>query len=180
MLERLRDHPPSVPWDVSHDFWFTTLHRQELTSNTEKLREILDVLVEAPVEVYLAAHPGLRRAMENLDIPPTGQGALHIVEPLDFPSLVWVLSHCRGVVTDSGGLQKEAYLLKVPCATLRRETEWVETITLGWNRLAWDNPRSLLESYWTTPPEHHEPSLYGDGAAAARALGAMRALQETT
>ena len=175
----MSDDTPESSWDVSQAFWFATLHREELSSTKGKLSEILEVLAEAPVQVYLAAHPRLRHSMADMGIPPHGNGALHFVEPLAFPSLVWVLSHCRGVVTDSGGLQKEAYLLKVPCATLRRETEWVETITLGWNRLAWDNPRSLLESYWTTPPEHHNPALYGDGKASKRALSAMRALHET-
>lgn len=178
MLTRLKNQPPTLPWDVSENYWFATLHRQELTTNDEKLREILGVLFEAPVNVYLAAHPGLRHVMSQMNTAPNGFGSLHLVDPLDFPSVVWALKHAQGVITDSGGLQKEAYLLQVPCATFRKETEWVETLTNGWNRLAWDNPRSLLDSSWTTRPKHHDPGVYGDGDAAKRAMSSVRAFRE--
>ena len=111
MVAHLQGNPPALPWDLSKEFWLATLHRQELTTNFDKLSEILEVLNQAPVDVHLAAHPRLLQAIKHMNISLDDSGSLHIFEPLDFPSLVWALTHAAGVVTDSGGLQKEAYLL---------------------------------------------------------------------
>jgi UDP-N-acetylglucosamine 2-epimerase (non-hydrolysing) len=83
--------------------------------------------------------------------------------------------NAQGVVTDSGGLQKEAYLLEIPCATVRPETEWVETLEISWNTLVWKDPEELLEGSWLRKPMGHHPHLYGDGMAARRALDLLGA-----
>lgn len=166
-------NPPSLPWNYSEDYWLATLHRQELMQDTEKLMEVLAVLEAAPLKVYLLAHPGLKRIMETFDIPENGRGSLHVVDPLNYPSLVWAVLNARGVVTDSGGIQKEAYLLEIPCATVRPETEWVETLDMGWNTLVWENPEAILEQSWTKKLISPDPQLYGDGNAAQRAIKLM-------
>lgn len=175
MRRRVSAEPPSLPWDYLEGYWFATLHRQELMQEPEKLREVLTVLDAAPVNVYLSAHPGLKRVMSGLGVSQQEGGSLHIVDPLNYPSLIWAVLNAQGVVTDSGGLQKEAYLLEVPCATVRPETEWVETLEKGWNALVWKNPEELLEGSWLRKPMGHNPQLYGDGMAATRALDLLRA-----
>lgn len=174
MRRRVSADPPSLPWDYSEDYWFATLHRQELMQDTAKLREVLAVLDVAPVRVYLSAHPGLKRVLASLDMPKSGRGSLHIVEPLTYPSIIWAMLNSRRVVTDSGGLQKEAYLLEVPCVTIRAETEWVETVQMGWNTLIWDNLTRIAEEPWVMKPASHNPELYGDGRAARRTLQLLR------
>lgn len=178
VIQKTRDlvlsQPPSMPWDVSSEYWLATLHRQELTSDPDRLAEILVVLNNAPVPVYLLAHPVLKPILQKIDLREREVGSLRVADPLAFPQLVWAMLNARGIVTDSGGLQKEAYLLRVPCMTLRPETEWTETLDMGWNRLTWDNPEDILSSSWLETPADYDPNLFGDGLAAKRSLHFMR------
>lgn len=174
MKNLVLSQPPSMPWDVSSDYWLATLHRQELTSDPDRLAEILAVLNNAPVPVYLLAHPVLKPILKKFNLLEHGAGSLRVADPLSFPKLVWAILNAQGIVTDSGGLQKEAYLLRVPCMTVRPETEWTETLDMGWNQLAWDNPEDILSNSWLKTPEDHDPNLFGDGLAAKRSLESMR------
>jgi len=118
----------SVPYSLC------TIHRSENTDNEERLREILH-FVDAHAEgnpVIFPIHPRTRQAIVRYGINTT---SIKITEPLGYFDLHRLLANARLVMTDSGGLQKEAYFHRVPCITLRDETEWVETITAGWNRL---------------------------------------------
>jgi UDP-N-acetylglucosamine 2-epimerase (non-hydrolysing) len=98
---------------------------------------------------------------------PLDTGALRAHDPLPYPELVSALLGSAGVVTDSGGLQKEAFLLRVPATTIRPETEWVETIELGWNVLA-DDPSTILAAVTRPAPAPTDATPYGDGRAAVR------------
>ena len=111
-----------------------TVHRAENTDDPIKLKSIINYLVECGREapIVLPLHPRTRRAAERSEISLKG---LLVIEPLGYLDMAWLLSGACGVYTDSGGLQKEAYFHRVPCVTLRSETEWVETIGHGWNRL---------------------------------------------
>ena len=120
-----------------------------------------------------SAHPRLRAraAEQGLDLT---QGAVVAADPLPYPALVRAAMSSAGVITDSGGLQKESFLLRVPCTTVRTETEWTETVDLGWNVLAADV--SMLAKAVTRPaPEPTDAAPYGDGHAAERAVAAIAA-----
>jgi UDP-N-acetylglucosamine 2-epimerase (non-hydrolysing) len=125
--------------------------------------------VDAPV--LLLAHPRLRQraADHGIDLR---RGAIHPVDPLPYPELVRATMSSAGVVTDSGGLQKEAFLLRVPCTTVRTETEWTETVDLGWNVLVRDLTE-LAASVQREPPLETDETPYGDGQAAGRAVEAI-------
>jgi UDP-GlcNAc3NAcA epimerase len=135
-----------------------TLHRAETTSSADELTSRLDYAVQAAQgrPVVLPLHPRTRAAAERLSVD---FGPINIVDPVDYRVFGGLLAGCSLVITDSGGVQKEAYFHRVPCITLRSETEWPETVEAGWNRL-WTSPS------WVEPRQ--EIVDYGTGDAAVR------------
>ncbi|MGO1562761.1 MAG: non-hydrolyzing UDP-N-acetylglucosamine 2-epimerase [Actinomycetaceae bacterium] len=155
------------------EFYLATIHRAESTDDPGRLRSIVESLAALDAPVLLLAHPRLVAKAEAAGIDLTG-GALRTRTPLGYRDLVAVADRARGVVTDSGGLQKEAFLLRTPCTTVRSETEWVETVELGWNELV--EPGDALLAAATRPrPADTDATPYGDGDAAARVLDALLA-----
>ncbi len=165
--------PPELPEGVAAgSYVVATIHRAENTDDPARLRAIVAALAALDVPVLLLAHPRLvaRCAGQGLSLET---GALRTRPPLDYPGMVRAVVHARGVVTDSGGLQKEAYLLGVPCTTLRTETEWVETLENGWNVL--DPDLSLVAGSAARPaPTAPRGRPYGAGDAAPRVVEELR------
>lgn len=152
-------------------FLLATIHRAENTDDPQRLAAILEKLAHLDVPVVLAAHPRLRSRAAEYELSLTA-GKLRPVTPLAYPDMVRAVVRSKGVVTDSGGLQKEAFLLGVPCTTLRTETEWVETLDNGWNVLDPDLSRVNDEALRPVPAaERGEP--YGNGHAAMTAAEAI-------
>jgi UDP-N-acetylglucosamine 2-epimerase (non-hydrolysing) len=151
----------------------STIHRAENTDDPARLASIIDGLAAAGAPVLLLAHPRLvARCAEygiKLERP---EGSLHVREPLAYPEMVAAVLGSAGVVTDSGGLQKEAFLLGRVCTTLRTETEWVETLEDGWNVLTSDVSK-LPELAARPAPAGDRPMPYGDGHAAGRVVSAL-------
>lgn len=169
---RVRDEvnvrTPLMPSDwTDGDYVVSTIHRQENTDDPARLRQILRHLSSTSRNVRLIAHPRLRaKATEyGIDLESV---TVKVFDPLPYPQLVYAVSHSVGVVTDSGGLQKEAFLLGVPCITLRTETEWVETVDLGWNTI--DPNCSLSIDEVLDRPRVSTANPYGDGRAAERVV----------
>ena len=117
-------------------FILVTVHRAENT-NEARLRAILTGLVEIASEILVVwpLHPRTRKALEELNLLQSARDALTIIEPVGYLDMVMLESSARLIVTDSGGVQKEAFFYHTPCITLREETEWVELVELGWNML---------------------------------------------
>jgi UDP-N-acetylglucosamine 2-epimerase (non-hydrolysing) len=168
--------PPPLPngLDPGQEYVIATIHRAENTDDPQRLESIVTALRSQPVPVVLTAHPRLVARCAEAGVPLDG-GSLRVVEPLGYPEMVAAVRGARAVVTDSGGLQKEAYLLGTPCSTIRTETEWPETVTAGWNRL---DPQLLVADHWSDPdvPDPAVPrDAYGVGAAAERVAAALAA-----
>ena len=158
--------------DPTADFAVATLHRPDNTDDPERLRAIVTALQGLDVPLALLAHPRLVAKAAEAGIPLAG-GAVHMGEPLAYPDLVAAVQRARAVVTDSGGLQKEAYLLGTPASTVRTETEWVETLENGWNRLVPD-PADLPAAVARPRPTAERPEHYGDGQAARRVVDLLQ------
>ena len=150
-----------------------TAHRAGNVDRPERLEALVELLEALPAPVVLPLHPRTRERlaaaglMDRLD-------AIKVVPPLGYLDFMKLARHARAVLTDSGGVQKEAYLLGVPCVTLRDTTEWVETVEAGWNTLVDLDPAAALAALERPPPEDR-PELYGGGHAAERVCEVLAA-----
>ena len=153
-------------------FLLATVHRAENTDNPERLRSIAAAFAKIKEPVVFPVHPRTRKRLEDLGIKN-----LKCIDPVGYLDMVRLEQAARMILTDSGGIQKEAYWLGTSCITLREETEWVETVTTGWNVLVGADTERILEQVRSFAPPAARPTLYGDGHAAARCvalLGSMR------
>jgi len=172
--DAVRDSPAALPEDIDPlgPYLIATIHRPDNTDDEVRLRKIVAALRHLSAPVVLLAHPRLVARASAFGIDLTG-GALHTTTPLAYPQMVRAVMGSAGVVTDSGGLQKEAFLLSAPCTTLRTETEWVETLDHGWNIL--DPELTHLREVAVRPrPTAARARPYGDGHAASRVVRALR------
>jgi UDP-GlcNAc3NAcA epimerase len=167
-----------APYGVAPgEFLLATAHRAGNVDDPARLRALLDVLLALPLPTVLPLHPRTRERLAAAGWLGELERAEHVrlAPPLGYLDFTALLCNARAVVTDSGGVQKEAYLAGVPCVTLRPSTEWVETVDAGWNTLVdldADAARGALER---TPPAER-PQLYGDGQAGERVAAAVAAL----
>ncbi|HEX7892060.1 MAG TPA: UDP-N-acetylglucosamine 2-epimerase (non-hydrolyzing) [Ramlibacter sp.] len=145
----------------------TTCHRAENTDDPQRLAAILGALGEVAehLPVLLPVHPRTRNIIRERDLASL-LGKVQVVEPLSFMDMVRLEQSARVVVTDSGGVQKEAFFYQVPCVTMRDETEWTETVDLGWNRLVGaDRQRIVAAVREAKRPSGAQARPYGDGQA---------------
>lgn len=175
VLDSRSDHQlpsgQSLPLDNGKPYLIATIHRADNTDDAIRLGRIIDALKKVDVTVLLLVHPRLRTKADSAGIELAG-GSIRAMPPLSYPDMVCAVLGATGVVTDSGGLQKEAFLLGVPCTTLRSETEWPETLIDGWNIL--DPDVIDLPTLAARPaPATERPQYYGDGSAAERAIDAI-------
>jgi len=164
---------PSHFSPLTSNFILCTIHREENTDNIERLKNIFEALEEISKEipVVLPLHPRTKKIIENNNINPKN---IIIIEPVSYLEMIWLLDNCKMVMTDSGGLQKEAYFFKKPCITLRDETEWVELVEIGTNILAGADKEKIIEAYkkftnnLSLTTKHYPLNLYGDGRASEK------------
>ena len=152
------------------EYCLVTIHRQENTDNPERLSTIINAFNELATPdcpFILPVHPRTRKALKEYGIPINGKSHLRPISPVGYLDIISLEAHARVILTDSGGVQKEAYFAGVPCVTLRDETEWVETVEAGWNHLAGSVQQSIDETFGKairSVPETR-PSFYGTGKA---------------
>ncbi len=154
-----------------------TAHRAGNVDDPERLRALVALIRALPAPVLFPLHPRTRARLQDAGLLAELQDstALTLCEPLGYIEFSALLCQARAVLTDSGGVQKEAYLAGVPCVTLRANTEWVETVEAGWNTLVDLDAGAALAALERRAPAEH-PELYGDGHAAERCV---KAIEET-
>jgi UDP-GlcNAc3NAcA epimerase len=150
---------------VPGEYALLTVHRAENTDDPSRLSGILDALEQLGETVVFPAHPRVLGAIARLGAVVSPN--VRVCEPLGYADMIALEAHARVVLTDSGGVQKEAYWLGVPCVTLRDETEWVETLATGWNVLAGAVPARIVAAARRAAPDGGHPRLYCEGGAVA-------------
>ncbi|MCD4731258.1 MAG: UDP-N-acetylglucosamine 2-epimerase (non-hydrolyzing) [Bacteroidales bacterium] len=154
--------------DIPDKFILATVHRQENTDNGSYLRSIFQAFnqISIDVPIVLPLHPRTKKAIDNYSIQISKN--VHFIEPVGYLEMLYLLNNSELVMTDSGGLQKEAYFFEKPCVTLRFETEWTELVENGFNIVSTPNFDKILDSVKIIQSTHLDFSkkLYGDGNAA--------------
>jgi UDP-N-acetylglucosamine 2-epimerase (non-hydrolysing) len=176
LADNYTSRPLAPGLDPSEPYLVATLHRAENTDDPARLAGLVGALAALPLQVALLAHPRLVARAESQGLK-LAQGSVHVGEPVGYAAMIAAVLGSAGVVTDSGGLQKEAYLLQRPCTTLRSETEWVETIKEGWNVLVADPATLRADEFGALAvrpaPASRPGTPYGDGRAAFRTLAVL-------
>jgi UDP-GlcNAc3NAcA epimerase len=159
------------------EYLLLTAHRAGNVDDPARLRRLVELIRALPAPVVFPLHPRTRARLDAAGLLDelAGVAGLRVTEPLGYLELAALLCQARAVLTDSGGVQKEAYLAGVPCVTLRANTEWVETVQAGWNTLVDLDPQAALRALERPTPAQH-PALYGDGHAARHCVQAIGTL----
>lgn len=149
---------------IPKEFVLATVHRAENTDDPTRLREILTGIATSTLPVVLPIHPRFRKKIVNFDLAIPKN--VIVIEPVGYLDMVILESAAEVILTDSGGVQKEAYFHSVPCITMRDETEWVETVRAGWNRIVGANADRISQALSEIEtPARSADFLYGDGSA---------------
>ncbi len=161
--------------DIKNDFILCTIHRAENTDNKTRLKSIFEALnqIAKEKEVILPLHPRTRKTLESLNL---NTNTLTIIEPVGYLEMIWLIDNCSLVMTDSGGLQKEAYFFEKQCITLRDETEWIELVECGANILVGADKEKIVKAYKNNTEfnkENLKLNLYGNGKASEKIINEL-------
>jgi UDP-GlcNAc3NAcA epimerase len=159
-------------FEINENYILCTIHRAENTDDLNRLKNIFEAIndIAKDRQVILPLHPRTKFILDTLNLDITN---LTIIEPIGYLEMVWLIANCDLVMTDSGGLQKEAYFFEKPCITLRDETEWVELVNIGVNTLVGAVKENILKAYRKVSNNRELNSsqkLYGNGDASQRII----------
>lgn len=156
-------------------YYLATIHRADNTDDRLRLKAILEALRRMSAPVVLPLHPRTQKMIGDYGFGDliANSPAIRIIEPVSYLEMLLLENGAKGIITDSGGVQKEAYFARVPCFTLRDETEWVETVESGWNTLVNPLTANLAEAVQRRTDVPYIENLYGDGNAASKIVDSM-------
>jgi UDP-N-acetylglucosamine 2-epimerase (non-hydrolysing) len=167
VLKRLSLEPKS--------YFLLTLHRAENTDSVQNLSSIVEAMVQSKHLIIFPAHPRTVKLLKQFQLYEKMNRAENIIliEPVSFIDMIMLEKNAQKIVTDSGGVQKEAYFYQVPCITLRDETEWVETVEDGWNCLVGANVEKISSAINNFSPAKQQQGHYGNGKASEKLLDVL-------
>lgn len=143
-----------------------TIHRAANTDSKERMKSILEGLGSLKTKIILPLHPRTRKMMTEWNL--TVKDNIKLIEPVGYFDMLILQENANCILTDSGGIQKEAYLLGIRCITLREETEWVETVEAGWNKLVGADSQAIQDIFANWFPETDRIPFYGNGEASSK------------
>ncbi|HZS78096.1 MAG TPA: UDP-N-acetylglucosamine 2-epimerase (non-hydrolyzing) [Ktedonobacteraceae bacterium] len=152
-------------------YFLVTVHRAGNTDDPQAMRNIVSALNRLPFPVLFPVHPRTRKSLRDYDI--SWERHIHLIEPVGYLDMLTLERSALRILTDSGGVQKQAFFFQVPCITLREETEWVETVETGWNTLVGSQPEAILQAIHLPLPDPVRDNPFGRGDAAERIVQAL-------
>ena len=153
---------------IPKEYFLTTIHRPSNTDNAKNLSNILDALSVIDEKVIFPIHPRTTKFIDNYGLKKNIGKNIVMIKPVGYFDFIWLEKNAKKILTDSGGIQKEAYLLKVPCITLRETTEWTETIEDKWNILTGADKEKILDAIKNFQPKQKQRNLFGNGHASEK------------
>lgn len=146
------------------NYSLVTIHRAANTDDPLRLHQIIGALNQVSETIILPVHPRTRKALSSLNVHI--ENNVRIIDPVGYFDMIVLEENARLIATDSGGVQREAYYLEIPCLTLRDETEWIATVQTRWNKLIGADQKMILDSWFDFIPPSEHPPIYGAGNAA--------------
>lgn len=150
------------------EYQFMTLHRPSNVDDKTSLERILKAVGASKEKTIFSVHPRTSKMMKEFGLDQRLPTNLHAIKPLSHMDSIWLTANASRVLTDSGGLQKEAYLLSTPCITLRDTTEWIETVNAGWNILVSNKEDRITSAIRSFEPPKYRPKIFGPQGASGR------------
>lgn len=148
------------------EFILTTIHRAENTNNISRLKNIIEALNASEKTIVLPLHPRTKKYMSDYNLE-FGDNII-VIDPIGYLDMLALESKCVKIITDSGGVQKEAFFMKKPCITMRDETEWVETVENDWNRIVGTDKEKILDAIVNFIPSQRQMDIFGDGKSSEK------------
>jgi UDP-N-acetylglucosamine 2-epimerase (non-hydrolysing) len=157
------------------EFMVATIHRAGNTDDKENLKNIVEAFIESGEKIIFPIHPRTSKALKSYALDDKFKNTnVVVIKPLSYNDMLVLEKNSKKILTDSGGIQKEAYFFKVPCITIRNETEWVETVEDGWNILTGSNKKEIIDAIKNFEPEGKQNESYGNGNAAKNMVNILR------
>jgi UDP-N-acetylglucosamine 2-epimerase (non-hydrolysing) len=150
-----------------------TIHRQSNTDNAENLSNIIDAFSSSDEIIIFPVHPRTLKFLGDHSLKEKIGKNVIVTKPVGYFDFIYLQKNANKILTDSGGIQKEAYLLGIPCITLRKNTEWIETIEDGWNVLVGSNKEKILNAINEFIPSGKQRKVFGDGAASKKIVNIL-------
>ena len=149
-----------------NEYILTTIHRAENTNNIDRLKDIIEALNESNEKIILPLHPRTKKFITDYGL--SFNNNVRVIEPIGYLEMLMLETNSKKILTDSGGVQKEAYFMGKPCITMRDETEWVETVEVGWNIIVGTDKSNILEAIKNFNPNSKQELIFGDGKASEK------------
>jgi UDP-GlcNAc3NAcA epimerase len=153
------------------EYLLLTLHRPYTVDNTDKLKSIFMAISDVNIPVIFPVHPRTRKMMTDNNLEVSSN--LILTDPLGYLDFILLQMKASKILTDSGGIQKEAYLLQVPCITIRPETEWIETVEAGWNLVVGNDAQKLRQAILKFNPTGKQSPIFGTYSVAEKIVGVI-------
>jgi UDP-GlcNAc3NAcA epimerase len=159
-----------------NDYSLCTIHRAENTNDISRLKNIFEALNESGERIVLPLHPRTLKYLNECDIKPDGN--IKVINPVGYLDMIMLEKNAKKIITDSGGIQKEAFFMRKPCITMRDQTEWVETIDCGWNILVGASKHKIKDAILGFVPAGDPGTYFGTGNAAHLMVNYIQSLKK--